>query len=160
MPIEHPHRVQPTRRLQPLLEISREVGLLQRAPPRSIPRRIVHVEQKATRRILQLRHLVQRSQPMPVRRRICAVHRVRVVETRIALRNKVAMPVRNRAVGIGVDRVIGRVRHQLHGLAILRVIARLCAQITLLQCLHRCIHQLEGDQVFAVLTDHRTMRGI
>ncbi len=78
---------------------------------------------------------------MPVRRRIAAVHRFGPVEFWIALGNKVAVEIPDVAVGIRIDRVVRRVRVQLHSLLECLVVSRLRARVRLRQRLHRFLHQ-------------------
>ena len=94
---------------------------------------------------------------MPISRGIAAVDRLRPIEFRIAPRNEVAVKVGDVAVAISENRVIRRVRVQLHRLAKLLVVARLCARIRLRQGLHRVLHKRDAHPLAALRPDDRTM---
>ena len=66
---------------------------------------------------------------MPIRFRFAAVDGFRPVEFRIAPRNEVAMKVSDVSVSVSVDRVVRRVRMQLHDLLELFIGPRFCARI-------------------------------
>ena len=78
---------------------------------------------------------------MPIGCRIAAVHRLGPVESGIALRNKVTVKVRDVAVGICEDRIVRRVRVQLHNLLERFVIRCFGARVRLRQSLQRFLHQ-------------------
>ena len=157
---QHPHGMQTARCLDSLLHIGRVVSLAQGTCPRAVPGRIIHVEQVPALRIQQMRHLTHRHQSLPIRRWVAPIHRLGVIELRIADGNKVTVPISDVAVGIRKDRVVGGVRPQLHGLAVFGIVPRLSPQVTLLQSGHGSIHQLDGDPTVPILPDHRPVQGV
>ena len=75
---QHLHGMDPARALDPAFDISRKVGLPERAQTRTVPGRIVHIEQPSARRVLSTAAPQSRAeQAMPVRRRVASVHRPR-----------------------------------------------------------------------------------
>src|SRR3954466_4540885 len=111
--------MQATRVLDALLDISRIVGLPQTTRTRTRPRPIVGVVQPATRRVQKMGSLVYVVQSLPIRRRVRAIHWLREIERLIPAWNEVAVEVRDVPIRIGIDRIVGRVRLELHRLQVL-----------------------------------------
>ena len=123
------------------------------------PGPVVGVVQPAALGIEQVRRLVHRQQAVPLGLGIAAVHRLGPVEFGVAAGNVVAVEVGDVTRGIGEDRVVGRVRLQLHGLLIGLVVGRLGACVGLRQRLDGLLHQADGDPFAVRRADDRAVVG-
>ena len=103
-------------------------------------REVVGVVNPAVLRVHRVRRLVERQQAVPFGGRVGAVHGLGPVELRIAFRDEVRVEERDVAIGIGVERVVGRVGVQVHHLLVLGEVARLGARVRLVQGLQRLLH--------------------
>src|SRR5712691_10517116 len=75
------------------------------------------------------------------------------IESGVALRNEVGVEVGDRAVGVGVDRVVGRVGVQLHRLLERLVALGLRARVRLRERLERLLHQPDAHPLALRLAD-------
>ena len=122
---------------------------------------VVRVVQPAAVGLSTFGRLVDGVQRAPFGGRVAAVDRLRPVELRVALRDEVRVEVRDVAVGVREDRVVRRVRVELHRLPELLVVLRLGARVRLRQRLERLLHHAHGDPFAGVLADDRAvMRAI
>ena len=102
---------------------------------------VVGVVDPPVRRVHHVRRFVERQHAVPLGGGVGAVHGLGPVELRIALGNEVGVEVGDVAVGVGIERVVGRVGVRLHHLLVLGEVARLGARERLDQRLHRLFHQ-------------------
>ncbi len=89
-------------------------------------------------------------EPLVVRRRVAAVNGLCPVEFRVTPRHIVNVEIGDVAVGVGVERRIGRICLQLHDLLELVIVLRLGPPVRLHQCLHGLVHQGDGDPAIGV----------
>ena len=118
---------------------------------------VVGVHQPARCRIGDHDGLIDRVQSLPLGVRRTAIDRERVVVLPIALRNEVAIHEGDRAVRVGVHRVVRRVGTQLHHLLVAREVVRLRATERLHQRLDRLLHESYGHPLAVVIADDRPL---
>src|ERR1041385_8147002 len=94
---------------------------------------------------------------MPISFGITAVDGLGPVEFRIAARNEVAMKIGDVPVTISEDRIVRRVRVQLHRLAELSVVARLYARVGLREGLYRFLHQRDAHPLITLRANDRAV---
>ena len=82
-----------------------------------------------------------RVQALPICGRITAIDWAGIVELRIPNRNIVAVEIRNVTLGICVNRIVGRIRFQVHHFAEALITTLFGSDIRLLECSHRLPHQ-------------------
>ena len=92
--------------------------------------------------------------------RIAPVHRLRPVEARVAPGNVVRVEVGDVALGIGEDRVVGRVGVQVHELLERRVVLRLGAGVGLDEGVDVVLHQADAHPPVAHLPLHRAVHRV
>ena len=118
---------------------------------------VVGVEDPAVGGGQQMRRLVQGVQPLPVRRRVRAVHRLGVVEPVVAPWNELRVQIGDLALGVGEDGVVRGVGPQLGDLEERGVVLGLGAQERLAERLDRLLHQGYRDPLAVRLTDDRAV---
>src|SRR6266542_5566725 len=94
---------------------------------------------------------------MPLRRWIAPVHRPSPVEVRLPFWNEVAVEVRDVAVGVGENRVVGGVGVELHRLAERLVAPCLGARVRLNQRFYRLLHQADARPFAIGASNDRTV---
>ena len=101
----------------------------------------------------------ERGEAVPVGGGIAAVDRVAIVEAVVADRHELRVEIGDMAVGIGIDRVVGRIGLERRHLHVAGEIARLGPQPALLERRDRPVHQRQRDPAPALGADDRAVMG-
>ena len=103
--------------------------------------------------IAQRDRVLESQGSVPFGGRVAAIDRAGVIKFWIPLGNEVAVKIGNRAVRVGVHRVVGSVGAHLLSPAESGVVRGLGAQVGLFQRGHRVLQQLDGDPTIMLGAD-------
>ena len=156
---QDPDGVDPARVFAGLVHVRRILGPLRAVGSGGRIRPVIGILDPPIRRVDHVWTLLERQYAVPFRRRITAVHGPTPVEPGIPSWNEVRMEVGNVAVGVGVDRIVGRVGMEVHGLQVLGHVLRLGTRIGLGQCVHRIVHESNRDPRRVLAAHDRSMMG-